>query len=141
MRFMVLVKADAESESGKLPDEALLVEMGKFNQELIDAGAMLAGEGLHPTSKGVRIHFAGKGKATVSQGPFQLTGDTLAGYWLVEMDSKQEAIDTFKRAPFEHGQIELRQVFEPEDFDPVIKTAEGRATIEAEREFKERSSS
>lgn len=141
MRFMVLVKADAESESGKLPDEKLIVEMGKFNEGLIAAGAFLAGEGLHPTSKGTRIRFAGQGKTTVTEGPFPLTEDLLAGFWLVEMDSMQEAVEWFERAPFERGRIELRQVFEPEDFDPVIHTSEGRATIQAERDFSERAKS
>jgi hypothetical protein len=139
MRFMVLVKADRESESGALPDERLLVEMGKFNEELISAGVMLAGEGLHPSSKGARIKFSGKGKTAVTNGPFPLTGDLLAGYWLVQANSKQEAIDLFKRAPFEHGEIELRQVFEPEDFAPAVKTSEGRATLQAEQQFRDRS--
>jgi hypothetical protein len=139
MRFMVLVKADKESESGKLPDESMLVEMGKFNDELIDAGVMQAGEGLHPTADGARIKFSGKGKASVANGPFPLTGDTLAGYWVVETDSKQEAIDWFKRAPFERGEIELRQIFEVEEFDSAIKTSEGRDAMQSEREFKERS--
>jgi hypothetical protein len=141
MRFMVLVKADEDSESGKLPDERMIVEMGKFNDELIAAGAMLAGEGLHPTSKGARIRFSGKGKASVSEGPFPLTQDTLAGYWLVEMESKQAAIDWFRRAPFEHGEIELRQVFETDEFESVVETDEGRATLQSEREFQQRSRS
>jgi hypothetical protein len=141
MRFMVLVKADEDSESGKLPDERMIVEMGKFNDELIAAGAMLAGEGLHPTSKGARIRFSGKGKASVSDGPFPLTQDTLAGYWLVEMESRQAAIDWFRRAPFEHGEIELRQVFETDEFESVVETEEGRATLQSEREFQQRSRS
>lgn len=141
MRFMVLVKADEDSESGKLPDERMIVEMGKFNDELIAAGAMLAGEGLHPTSKGARIRFTGKGKASVSEGPFPLTQDTLAGYWLVEMESRQAAIDWFRRAPFEHGEIELRQVFETDEFESVVETDEGRATLQSEREFQQRSRS
>jgi hypothetical protein len=141
MRFMVLVKADEDSESGKLPDEGMIVEMGKFNDELIAAGAMLAGEGLHPTSKGARIRFSGKGKANVSEGPFPLTQDTLAGYWLVEMESRQAAIDWFRRAPFEHGEIELRQVFETDEFESVVETDEGRATLQSEREFQQRSRS
>jgi hypothetical protein len=115
MRFMVIVKADANSEAGVLPPPDLFEKMGKFNEELVNAGVMLAGEGLHPTAKGVRIRFGGK-QPMVTEGPFSLTGDTIAGFWLIQAKSKEEAVEWMKRAPFGGGEIELRQVFEAEDF-------------------------
>ena len=115
MRFMVLVKANKDSEAGVMPTEKMLTDMGNFNQELVDAGVMLAGEGLHPSSKGARVKFAG-GKSTVIDGPFAETKELVAGYWVWQVKSKQEAIDWLKRAPFEDTEVEIRQVFEAEDF-------------------------
>src|SRR5882762_6016258 len=115
MRFMVMVKATKDSEAGVLPDEKLLAEMGKFNEELVKAGVMLAGEGLHASSKGVRVKFA-KGKQTVIDGPFAETKELVAGFWLWQVKSKEEAIQWLKRAPFEDTEVEIRQVFEAEDF-------------------------
>lgn len=120
MRFMVLVMASPESEAGGLPSPELLTEMGKFNEELVKAGVMLAGEGLHPSSKGVRVKFTGAHKATVVDGPFSETKELVAGYWLWQVRSKEEAIAWIKRAPFGPGAtIEIRQVFEPADFGDI----------------------
>ena len=116
MRFMVLVKADQNSEAGVMPDERLLAEMGKYNEELVKAGVMLAGEGLHPTSKGARVRFSGH-ERTVIDGPFTESKELIAGFWLFQVRSKEEAIEWVKRAPFGDGvEIEIRQVFEMEDF-------------------------
>src|ERR1700716_2845066 len=115
MRFMVMVKATKDSEAGVLPDEKLLAEMGKFNEELIKAGVMLAGEGLQASSKGARVKFSG-GKKTVTDGPFTETKELVAGFWLWQVKSKEEAIEWLKRAPFEDTEVEIRQVFEAEDF-------------------------
>lgn len=116
MRFMVIVKADKDSEAGVMPSEQLLTEMGKFNEELVKAGIMLAGEGLQPSSKGVRVKFSGR-QRTVIDGPFAETKELIAGFWLWQVKSKDEAIEWLKRAPFDGGtEIELRQVFEAEDF-------------------------
>ena len=115
MRFLVLVKANKDSEAGVLPDEKILVEMGKFNEELIKAGVMLAGEGLQPSSKGARVRFSGA-KRTVIDGPFAETKELVAGFWLWQVKSKEEAIEWLKRAPFEGTEVEIRQVFEAEDF-------------------------
>ena len=116
MRFMVIVPASKESEAGVLPDTKLLADMGKFNEELVKAGVMLAGEGLHPTSKGARIRFSG-GKTTVIDGPFTESKELIAGFWLIQAKSKEEAIVWMRRAPFGDGvELEIRQVFEAEDF-------------------------
>ncbi len=118
MRFMVIVKATKDSEAGVLPDQKLLAEMGKFNEELANAGVMLAGEGLQPSSKGARVRFAGA-KRTVIDGPFAETKELIAGFWLWQVKSKEEAVDWVKRCPNPfHGEseIEIRQVFEAEDF-------------------------
>jgi hypothetical protein len=119
MRFMVIVKATKASESGALPDKKLLEEMGKFNEELVKAGVMLAGEGLHPSSKGARMKFSGKMRV-VTDGPFTETKDLIAGYWLWKVKSKEEAIQWLKRCPHpfpgQDAEIEIRQVYEPEDF-------------------------
>jgi hypothetical protein len=113
---MVIVKANEESEAGVLPDEKILSEMGKYNEELVKAGVMLAAEGLHASSKGARVKFAG-GKRTVTDGPFSETKELIAGFWLWQVKSKEEAVEWLKRAPFDGGtEVELRQVFEPEDF-------------------------
>jgi hypothetical protein len=133
MRFMVIVKADKNSESGALPDEKLLAEMGKFNEELVNAGVLLAGEGLHPTSKGARVRFT-TSKPTVIDGPFTEAKELVAGFWLWQVKSREEAIDWVKRAPFGPGaEIEIRQVFEPADFAPSDPTGELRAKEEALR--------
>ncbi len=118
MRFMIMVKADKNSEAGVMPDEKLLTEMGKFNEELVKAGVMLAGEGLQPSSKGARVRFSGD-KRTVIDGPFSETKELVAGYWLWEVKSKQEAIEWVKRCPNPtagESEIEIRQVFEAADF-------------------------
>ena len=115
MRFMVLVKADKSSEAGVLPDERLLTEMTKFNEDLAKAGVMLAGEGLQPSSKGARVRFAG-GKKTVIDGPFTEAKELVAGFWLWQVKSLDEAIEWLKRAPFEDTEVEIRQVFEATDF-------------------------
>jgi len=129
MRFMVIVKADETSEAGIMPSEQLLTDMGKFNEELANAGVMLAGEGLHPTSKGARVKFAG-GKKSVIDGPFAETKELVAGFWLWKVNSKEEAIDWLKRAPFEDTEVEIRQVFEAEDFGaeftPELREQEAR---------------
>jgi hypothetical protein len=122
MRFMVLVKADKNTEAGVLPDEKLLTEMGKFNEELAKAGVLLAGEGLHPSSKGARVRFSGANR-TVIDGPFAETKELIAGYWLWQVKSKEEAIEWVKRCPNPTGaeaEIEIRQVFEADDFGPAF---------------------
>ena len=122
MRFMVIVKASKESEAGALPDPQLLAEMGKFNEELVRAGVMLAGEGLHPSSKGARVRFSGDTR-TVIDGPFAETKELIAGFWLWQVRSKEEAIEWLKRCPCPmpgESEIEIRQVFEVEDFAPVM---------------------
>jgi hypothetical protein len=121
MRFMVIVKADKNSEAGVLPDEKLLAEMGKYNEELAKAGVLLAAEGLHPSSKGARVRFSGN-KRTVIDGPFAETKELVAGFWLIQVRSKDEAIEWVKRAPNPfpgtEAEVEIRQVFEAEDFGP-----------------------
>jgi hypothetical protein len=119
MRFMVLVKASKDSEAGVMPSTELLTAMGKFNEELVNAGVLLAGEGLHPSSKGVRVRCEGT-KRTVIDGPFAETKELLAGFWLLQVKSKEEAIEWIKRSPFEEGEIEIRQVFEAADFGEAM---------------------
>ena len=119
MRFMVLVKANKDSEAGVMPDEKLLSDMMKFNEDLVKAGVMLAADGLHPSSKGARVRFAGK-RRTVIDGPFTETKELIAGFWLWQVKSKEEAIEWLKRAPFEHDEVEIRQVFEADDFGPAL---------------------
>ena len=120
MRFMVIVKADKNSEAGIMPSTELLTAMGKFNEEMVKAGVMLAGEGLHPTSKGARIKYSGKERA-ITPGPFAVTGDLVAGFWLIQVKSLDEAVDWMKRAPFDGGaEIEIRQVFDAEDFGEAL---------------------
>ncbi len=136
MRFMVIVKANKDSEAGVMPSEQMLTNMGKFNEELVKAGVMLAGEGLHASSKGARVKFSG-GKTTVVDGPFAETKELVAGYWMWQVKSKEEAIEWLKRAPFEDTEVEIRQVFEAEDFGaeftPELREQEARlrAQIEA----------
>src|SRR5438309_153814 len=126
MRFMVMVPASKESEAGVLPDEKLIREMGAFNEEMVKAGVMLAGEGLHASSKGARIAFSG-GKTTITDGPFTESKELIAGFWLLQVKSKEEAIAWMKRAPFGDGVVlELRQVFDVEDFAPSDPTGELR---------------
>ena len=132
MRFMVIVKASKESEAGVTPKQTLLAEMGKFNEELVKAGVLLAGEGLHPTSKGKRVKFSGA-KRTVVDGPFTETKELIAGFWLWQVRSLEEAIEWVKRCPNPHegeSEIEIRQVFEAEDFGaeftPELKEKEER---------------
>jgi hypothetical protein len=135
MRFMILVKATADSEAGVLPDEQLLTEMGKYNEELVKAGVMLAGEGLHPSSKGARVRFSGK-QRTVIDGPFPETKELVAGFWLFQVKSKEEAIEWVKRCPNPmpgESEIEIRQIFEAEDFGGVL-TPELRAQEDRLRE-------
>jgi hypothetical protein len=118
MRFMIIVKASKESEAGVMPSKQLLTEMGKFNEELVKAGVMLAGEGLHPSSKGARVRFSGA-KRTVIDGPFAETKEVIAGFWMWQVKSKEEAIEWVKRCPNPmkgESEIEIRQVFEAEDF-------------------------
>ena len=115
MRVMVIVKANKDSEAGVMPSEKMLTDMGKFNEELVKAGVMLAGEGLQASSKGARVKFSG-GKTTVIDGPFAETKELVAGFWLWRVKSMEEAIDWLKRAPFDEGEVEIRQVFEAEDF-------------------------
>ena len=123
MRFMILVKATKNSESGTLPDQALLTAMMTYNEELVKAGVMLAGEGLHPSSKGARVRFSGN-KRTVIDGPFAETKELVAGYWLWQCQSKEEAIEWVKRCPNpmpgEESEIEIRPLFEAEDFGPAL---------------------
>jgi hypothetical protein len=138
MRFMVIVKADKNSEAGAMPGTELLAAMGKFNEEMVKAGVMLAGEGLHPSSKGARVGYSGKARS-VSRGPFNLTGDLVSGFWLIEAQSLDEAIDWMKRAPFDGGaEIEIRQVFSPEDFGealtPELREQEVRLRAEGARQ-------
>jgi hypothetical protein len=133
---MVLVKADKDTEAGVLPDEKILTEMGEFNEELVKAGVMLAGEGLHPSSRGVRVRFDGA-RRTVIDGPFTESKELIAGFWLWQVKSMEEAVDWLKRAPFDQTEVEIRQVFETEDFGeamtPELREQEERLRAEAER--------
>lgn len=140
MRFMIIVKADKDSEAGIMPSEELLTAMMKYNEELVKAGVMLAGDGLHPSSKGVRVRFDGS-KRTVTDGPFAETKELIAGFWIWEVKSKEEAIEWLKRAPFDGGaEIEIRQVFESEDFGdeltPELREREDRMRGDIERQQK-----
>jgi hypothetical protein len=139
MRFMIIVKATKDSEAGVMPDEKLLTEMGKYNEELVRAGVMLAGEGLHPSSKGARVRFSGA-QRTVIDGPFAETKELIAGFWLWQVKSMEEAIEWVKRCPNPmpgESEIEIRQVFEAEDFGeeftPELREQEKRVWAEAER--------
>ena len=133
MRFMVIVKADKSSEAGVLPSTQLLADMGKYNEELVKAGVMLAGEGLQPSSKGARVRFSGQ-KRSVIDGPFAETKELVAGFWLWQVRSRDEAIEWLKRAPFQEGEVEIRQVFEASDFPSDILPPEAAAREEAMRE-------
>ena len=138
MRFMVIIKADARSEAGVMPSQRLLTEMGKYNEELVKAGVMLAGEGLHPSSKGARVRFSGTERSVVD-GPFSETKELVAGFWLIQVKSKEEAIEWVKRIPNpdnENFEVEVRQVFEAEDFGaeftPELREQEERLRAEVE---------
>ena len=139
MRFMVIVKANKDSEAGVLPDQKILAQMGKFNEELVKAGVMLAGEGLQASSKGARVRFDGPTKRTVIDGPFTETKELIAGFWLWQVKSKEEALEWLKRAPFQEGEVEIRPIFESEDFGDELtpelreREAQMRAEIEAKQ--------
>ena len=135
MRFMVIMKASKDTEAGVMPSTELLTAMGKFNEEMVKAGVMLAGEGLHPSSKGARIKYCGKDR-TVTKGPFGETTDLVAGFWLIQVKSWDEAIEWMKRAPFDGGsEIEIRQIFDAEDFGealtPELREQEARLRAQA----------
>src|SRR5213595_2063118 len=137
MRFMVIVKATKDSEAGKMPDEKILRDMGKFNEELVKAGVMLAGEGLHASKDGARVRFEGK-KRTVIDGPFAETKELIAGFWLWQCKSRDEAIEWLKRAPFDGGtEVEIRQVFETAEFAEKDPTGEIRRREEELRKIVE----
>jgi hypothetical protein len=138
MRFMVIVKADKDSEAGVMPSEKLLTDMGKFNEELVKAGIMLAGEGLHPSSKGKRVRFSGSGTPAVIDGPFAETKELVAGFWLLQAKSIDEVVEWMKRAPFDTaGELEIRPVFETEDFGealtPELREQEERLRAKIEK--------
>jgi hypothetical protein len=145
MRFMVIVKADKNSEAGIMPDQKLLADMGKYNEELAKAGVMLAGEGLHPSSKGKRVRFSGS-KRTVIDGPFSETKELIAGFWLIQAKSMEEAVEWVKRAPNPmpgtESEIEIRQVFEADDFGaeftPELREQEDRIRQIAEKNEKKK---
>jgi hypothetical protein len=134
MRVMVIVKADAETEAGVLPSEEMLTAMTEFNEELVKAGVMLAGEGLHPSSRGKRVRFDGD-KKTVIDGPFAETKELIAGFWLWEVRSMEEAVEWLKRAPFDQTEVEIRPVFEADDFGealtPELREREERMRVQA----------
>ena len=137
MRFMVLVKANKDSEAGVMPDQQILAAMGKYNEELVKAGVMLAGEGLHPSSRGKRVRFSGA-ERTVIDGPFAETKELIAGYWVWRVKSIDEAVEWLKRAPFDGGtEIEIRPIFEAEDFGkeftPELRAQEERVRAQAAR--------
>jgi len=139
MRFMIMVKANADTEAGKMPSEELLTEMGKYNEELVKAGVLLAGEGLHPSSRGARVRFSGRDR-TVIDGPFAETKELIAGFWLIQAKSKEEALEWVKRIPNptgEESEVEVRQVFEAEDFGdeftPELREQEQRLRAQVEQ--------
>ena len=140
MRVMVLVKANPESEAGAMPSEEILAEMGQYNEELVKAGVMLAGEGLHPSEKGVRVYFSGKERKIVD-GPFTEAKELIAGFWLWQVKSMEEAVEWIKRSPFQDGQVELRPVFEADDFGeeftPELREQEDRLRAQVEAQTKE----
>jgi len=145
MRFMVMVKATEQSEAGVMPDEKLLADMGQFNEQLVKAGVMLAGEGLQPSSKGARVRFSGS-RRTVVDGPFAETKELVAGFWIWKVKSKEEAIEWVKRCPNPFpgidSEIEIRQIFEAEDFGaeltPELRAQEERMRVQAEKNAQKR---
>jgi hypothetical protein len=138
MRFMVIVKANEDSEKGVMPTEQELAEMGAYNEELVKAGVMLAGEGLHPSSTGARVRFDKDNNSTVIDGPFAETKELVAGFWILEVSSREEVIEWVRKAPFRDGEVEIRQVFSADDFGdaltPELREQEDRlrATVEAQ---------
>lgn len=136
MKVMVLVKATPDSEAGVMPTEEMLTEMGQFNEELVNAGIMLTGEGLHPSSKGVRVQFSGRDR-TVTNGPFTETKELIAGFWIWQVASMADAIDWIQRSPFQDGEAEIRPFFELEDFGealtPELQAQEERLRAEIEK--------
>ena len=140
MRFMVIVKANEDSERGVMPTEQELAEMGAYNEELVRAGVMLAGEGLHPSSRGFRVRYDTDGKSTVVDGPFAETKELIAGYWILQVSSREEVEQWVRRAPFRNDEIEVRQVFEADDFGdamtPELREQEDRlrATVEQQQQ-------
>ncbi len=138
MRFMVIVKASEDSEKGVLPTEQELTEMGAYNEELVKAGVMLAGEGLHPSSKGARVRFEKDGSSTVIDGPFAETKELVAGFWILEVSSREEVLELVKKAPFRDAEVEVRQVFTTDDFGDAMtpelraKEEQMRATVAAQ---------
>ncbi|MES2176382.1 MAG: YciI family protein [Gemmatimonadota bacterium] len=142
MRVMMIVKANADSEAGVMPPAEMLIQMGRFNEELINAGVMLAGDGIQPSSKGARVYFDGD-KRTVVDGPFAETKELVAGFWMLQVKSLEEAVEWAKRCPNPMGggeaQIEIRPVFDSEDFAPAVEgSEEGKRMLEAEKEFRAR---
>jgi hypothetical protein len=139
MRFMVIVKGNEDTEKGVMPTEQELAEMGAYNEELVKAGVMLAGEGLHPSSKGARVRFDKDNNSTVVDGPFAETKELVAGFWILEVSSREEVIEWVRKAPFRDGEVEIRQVFSSDDFGdamtPELREQEDRlrATVEAQR--------
>ncbi|UTY58761.1 YciI family protein [Massilia sp. erpn] len=136
MRFMIIVKANARSEAGEMPSEETLTQMGRFNEELVGAGVLLAGEGLHPSSRGARIRYQGK-ERVVLDGPFAETKELVAGFWLIQVKSLDEAVEWMKRAPMDDGsEVEIRRVFEMEDFGaamtPELRDQEDRLRAQVE---------
>jgi hypothetical protein len=140
MRYMVIVKANEDSESGRMPTQQELAEMGAFNEELVKAGVMLAGEGLLPSSKGARVRFDKDGKTSVLDGPFTETKELVAGFWILQVSSREEVIEWVRKAPFRDAEIEVRKVAEAEDFGdeftPELREQEDRlrATVEAQQQ-------
>ncbi|MFI1969312.1 dehydrogenase [Streptomyces cinnamoneus] len=132
-RFMMIVKASEESEAGMMPTKQMIADMSRYNEELAGAGAMLAGDGLHPTSKGARVSYSG-GTPVVTEGPFGNTRDLVAGYWIIQVGSMDEALEWARRIPFEEGEVEVRQVFEPSDFPADVLSPEDAAREESLRE-------
>ena len=138
MRFMVIVKASEDSEKGVMPTEQELAEMGAYNEELVKAGVMLAGEGLHPSSKGARVRFDKDNNSTVVDGPFAETKELVAGFWILEVSSREEVIEWVRKAPFREGEVEIRQVFSSDEFGdamtPELREQEDRlrATVESQ---------
>src|SRR5881396_491187 len=137
MRFMIIVKANRDSEAGVMPSQKLLADMGKFNEELVNAGVMLAADGLHPSSKGKRVRFSGQ-QRTVIDGPFIETKELIAGFWLWQVKSLEDAVEWLKRAPFDGGtEVEIRPVFEADDFGkeftPELRAQEGRLRAQIEK--------
>ena len=140
MRFMIIVKATEESEAGKMPSTELLTKMGEYNEQLVKAGVLLAGDGLHPSAKGARVYFDADGRTRVVDGPFTETKELIAGYWILQLSSKEEAIEWVKRVPSEPGQqgeIEIRQLFDMEDFGdeltPALREQDARLRAQTEQ--------